>query len=78
MGAWASRGRVLVCLDFEGREEGGETVFGYGATRVGWGHCEGEERQWGDAKGLDSFKILPLGRLKRTITTQHGCGFPNL
>ena len=44
MGAWASGGRVVIGLDFEGREEGGEAVFGYGAARVRWGHCEGEVR----------------------------------
>lgn len=50
VGAWAARGGVVVCLDFEGWEEGGETVFGYGATRVGWGHCECEERKWGECQ----------------------------
>ena len=34
----------MICLDFEGGEEGGETVFGYRATRVRWSHCEGEWR----------------------------------
>ena len=32
----------MVGLDFEGWEEGSEAVFGYGATRVWWCHCEGE------------------------------------
>lgn len=44
MGAWASGGRVVIGLDFEGWEEGGEAVFGYGAARVRWGHYEGEVR----------------------------------
>ena len=66
MGAWASSGGVVVGLDFESWEEGGETVFGYRSSRVGWGHyCEGagEERKWVNAKDLDSFRILPQGRL---------------
>lgn len=41
VGTWTSSGGVVVCLDFEGWEEGGEAVFGYGSSRVGWGHCEG-------------------------------------
>lgn len=41
VGARASSGGIVVGLDFEGREKGGEAVFGYGATRMGWSHCEG-------------------------------------
>ena len=44
VGAWASSSGIVVGLDFEGWEEGSEAVFGYGATRVGRSHCEGEER----------------------------------
>ena len=44
VGAWAAGGRVVVGLDFEGGEEGGEAVFGYGTTGVGWGHGEEELR----------------------------------
>ena len=39
----------MICLDFEGWEESGETVFGYRATRMGWSHCEGKwkiEIEW--------------------------------
>lgn len=42
VGARATSGRVVVGLDFEGWKEGGETVFCYRTTRVGWGHGEGE------------------------------------
>ena len=38
VGTGASGGGVVVGLDFEGWEEGGEAVFGYWATGVGWCH----------------------------------------
>ena len=44
VGAWASGGGVVIGLDFEGWEEGGEAVFGYGTTRMWWGHWEGARR----------------------------------
>lgn len=44
VGAWAAGGRVVVGLDFEGGEEGGEAVFGYGTAGVGWSHAEEELR----------------------------------
>lgn len=58
VGAWASGGGVVIGLDFEGWEEGGETIFGYGATRVRWGHFEGKVKSCGNAKALDSFTFL--------------------
>lgn len=45
VGTWASSGRIVVRLDFEGWEENGEAIFGYGSSRVGWGHCEGGLRE---------------------------------
>ena len=55
VGAWASSSGVVVGLDFEGWEEGGEAVFGYGAARVGWGHCEGGERRGEEMMGCQEF-----------------------
>lgn len=63
VGAWASGGGVVVGLDFEGWEEGGEAVFGYGATRMGRGHCEGEEKKFGG--GMPRFWITSRFLLKR-------------
>ena len=45
VGAWASSSRVVVGLNFEGWEEGGEAIFCYGATRVRGSHDEGEEKR---------------------------------
>ncbi len=42
VGTRASSSRVVVGLNFEGWEEGGEAIFCYGATRVRWSHGEGE------------------------------------
>lgn len=70
VGAWASRGGVVVCLDFEGWEEGGEAVFGYGSSRVGWGHCEGSERRWGDAKDFVWLQDLASGVAERMRLAQ--------
>lgn len=72
VGAWASSSRVVVCLNFEGWEEGGEAVFGYWATRVGWSHCEGEEgeRVWGNAKDLYSFTFFLRSNKKHSVDSQ--------
>jgi len=36
MRAWAARGWVMICLDFEGGEEGSEAIFSY---RSSWDVC---------------------------------------
>ena len=50
MRAWAARGWVMICLDFERGEEGSEAIFSYRSSWGGCGHV-------GDLK-RDSMDIL--------------------
>jgi len=40
MGAWATRGWIMICLDFEGGEERSEAIFCYRSSWDGDGHRE--------------------------------------
>lgn len=86
VGAWAAGGGVVVGLDFEGGEEGGEAVFGYGTTGVGWGHGEGEvffcggwgeggKKGDGNAKAFGtpySFTSLASEMMTRKLKSEYG------
>ena len=71
----------MIGLDFEGWEEGGEAVFGYGPARVGWGHGEGEMRifLWGKCQEvcIASRSCLnhDLRRTQRTLTSKQMSDF---
>ena len=55
---------VVVGLDFEGWEKGGEAVFCYGSAGMRWGHCEEEEKMGGKGGEREKCSSSMMSALK--------------